>query len=63
MQPVAGFASQVKGHGGKVAIFNIDRSNNDEEADFLFLGSCDITLPDALNILEDEKHLKTASDS
>ena len=55
MQPVAGFASQVKGHGGKVAIFNIDRSNHDEEADFLFLGSCDVTLPEALNIPEGAK--------
>jgi len=59
VQPVAGFASQVKGHGGKVAIFNIDRSNHDEEADFLFLGSCDITLPEAFNILEDITDLET----
>ncbi len=35
----------------KFAVFNIDRSAHDEDADFLFLGSCDETLPHALDVL------------
>ncbi|RDB26783.1 NAD-dependent protein deacylase [Hypsizygus marmoreus] len=50
VQPASGFASQVKAHGGKVAIFNLERSNKDEDADFLFIGSCDVTLPEALDV-------------
>uniref|UniRef100_A0A8H7Y6Z8 CCR4-Not complex 3'-5'-exoribonuclease subunit Ccr4 n=1 Tax=Psilocybe cubensis TaxID=181762 RepID=A0A8H7Y6Z8_PSICU len=50
VQPAAGFASQVQGHSGKVAVFNLDRSNNDDKADFLFLGSCDTTLPEVLDV-------------
>ncbi|KAF9475745.1 sirtuin [Pholiota conissans] len=53
VQPASGFASQVKEHGGKVAIFNLERSNNDEAADFLFLGSCDETLPAAFGVKSD----------
>ncbi|KDR67557.1 hypothetical protein GALMADRAFT_258223 [Galerina marginata CBS 339.88] len=55
VQPAAGFASQVQEHGGRVAIFNLDKSNNDENADFLFLGSCDTTLPAVLDIEADIK--------
>lgn len=58
VQPVAEFASQVRGHGGKVAVFNIDRSNHDEEADFLFLGSCDVTVPEAFDVTMDIKDLE-----
>jgi NAD+-dependent protein deacetylase sirtuin 5 len=46
--PAAGYAHEVKENGGKVAIFNIERSNGDEEADFLFLGPCEKALPEAL---------------
>lgn len=53
VQPAAGFASQIQGHGGKVAVFNLDRSNNDDKADFLFLGSCDATLPEVLDVESD----------
>lgn len=48
VNPAAKLASKVKGRGGKVAVFNADRSNGDEEADFLFLGPCETMLPDAL---------------
>ncbi|PPQ90637.1 hypothetical protein CVT25_006620 [Psilocybe cyanescens] len=53
VQPAAGFASQVQGHGGKVAVFNLERSNSDDKADFLFLGSCDATLPEVLDVGSD----------
>ncbi|VDC06899.1 unnamed protein product [Peniophora sp. CBMAI 1063] len=48
--PAAGYAQDVQGHGGKVAVFNLDRSQGDEEADFLFLGGCEQTLPEALGL-------------
>ena len=35
-------------NGGKVAVFNLDRSEGDEDADFLFLGPAETTLPKAL---------------
>ncbi|KAF8916615.1 DHS-like NAD/FAD-binding domain-containing protein [Mucidula mucida] len=40
----------VKKNGGKVAVFNVDRTNHDDEADFLFLDPCEISLPQVLNI-------------
>lgn len=48
--PAAAFAEDVQEHGGKVAVFNLARSNGDDYADFLFLGPCEETLPDALNM-------------
>ena len=38
-------------------MFNLDRSQGDEEADFLFLGGCEQTLPEALGLA------KTAADT
>ncbi|KAF8894321.1 sirtuin [Gymnopilus junonius] len=57
VQPAAGFASQVREHGSKIAIFNIDKSSNDDKADFLFLGSCDVVLPEVLGVDDDVKGL------
>ncbi|KAF5387798.1 hypothetical protein D9615_000186 [Tricholomella constricta] len=48
--PAAGYASQVQENGGKVAVFNLERSSGDEEANFLFLGPCEETLPKALGL-------------
>jgi len=48
--PAAGYMHTVKRRGGKVAIFNVERSNNDEIADFLFLGPCEDTIPEALGV-------------
>jgi len=48
--PAAGYATQVRKNGGKVAVFNIDRSDGDKHADFLFLGPCEETLPQALGL-------------
>ncbi|CAL1713885.1 unnamed protein product [Somion occarium] len=48
--PAAGVAQIVREAGGKVAVFNIDRTAGDENADFLFLGPCEETLPAALGL-------------
>ncbi|EPT00777.1 hypothetical protein FOMPIDRAFT_1030221 [Fomitopsis schrenkii] len=45
VRPAAGYAEMVKKRGGRVAVFNLGRSEGDEEADFLFLGPCEQTLP------------------
>lgn len=50
VHPAAKLAMKVKEHGGKVAVFNVDRSKRDDQADFLFLGPCEETLPEALGI-------------
>jgi len=46
--PAAGYASEVAENGGKVAVFNLDRSAGDSKADYLFLGPCSETLPQVL---------------
>ncbi|KAI0922705.1 hypothetical protein AcW1_002721 [Taiwanofungus camphoratus] len=48
VHPAATLAGKVKERGGKVAVFNVDRSKRDQEADFLFLGPCEQRLPEAL---------------
>lgn len=53
VQPASGFASQFKGHGGKIAFFNIERTEKDEDADFAFVGSCDEILPVAFGVREE----------
>lgn len=50
VHPAAKLATKVREHGGKVAVFNVDRSKRDDQADFLFLGPCEETLPEALGI-------------
>lgn len=46
--PAASYAHRVKSHGGKTAIFNLERSAGDKNASYLFLGPCEIILPEAL---------------
>lgn len=46
--PAAGFSKTVKDRGGKVAVFNLEVSKGDDQADFLFLGKCEEILPKAL---------------
>ncbi|KAI0301817.1 DHS-like NAD/FAD-binding domain-containing protein [Multifurca ochricompacta] len=46
--PAASYGRAVQRHGGKVAVFNLERTNGDEGADFLFLGPCEETIPEAL---------------
>jgi NAD+-dependent protein deacetylase sirtuin 5 len=48
--PAAGYAAEVQYHGGKVAVFNLERSEGDKDADFLFLGTCETMLPEALSL-------------
>ncbi|KAF4619135.1 hypothetical protein D9613_005564 [Agrocybe pediades] len=48
--PAAGYAMEVQENGGKVAVFNLDRSEGDEEADYLFLGPCEETLVQAFGL-------------
>ena len=50
IMPAAGYAAGVAEHGGKVAVFNLERTDGDEDADFLFLGGCEETLPLALGL-------------
>ncbi|KAI0370243.1 DHS-like NAD/FAD-binding domain-containing protein [Pilatotrama ljubarskyi] len=48
--PAAGYAYEVRENGGKVAVFNLERSEGDQEADYLFLGPAEVTLPKALGL-------------
>jgi len=43
--PAAGFAKTVKERGGKVVVFNLEKSQGNEGIDFLFLGACEETIP------------------
>ena len=46
--PAAGYAYEIAERGGKVAIFNLEQGEGDADADFVFLGPCEETLPKAL---------------
>ncbi|KAK0184873.1 DHS-like NAD/FAD-binding domain-containing protein [Armillaria mellea] len=49
--PAAGYAEVVSQlNGGHVAVFNLDRTNGDKDADFLFFGPCEETVPKALGL-------------
>ncbi|KAI1789337.1 DHS-like NAD/FAD-binding domain-containing protein [Ganoderma leucocontextum] len=45
VRPASTYAYRVQRHGGKVAVFNLDPSEKDEQADFVFRGSCETILP------------------
>ncbi|KAG8682505.1 hypothetical protein FRC08_014914 [Ceratobasidium sp. 394] len=47
--PAATYAGTVKDRGGKVAVFNTEPSKGDQDADFLFLGPCEQTLPEVFS--------------
>ncbi|KAF8835290.1 DHS-like NAD/FAD-binding domain-containing protein [Paxillus ammoniavirescens] len=53
VRPASIFASRVQGHGGKVAIFNVEPGRQDEKADFVFAGRCETVLPDLFPELND----------
>ncbi|KAH7335808.1 sirtuin [Rhizoctonia solani] len=53
VHPAAGYVKTVKNNGGKVAVFNIEASPQDEDADFVFLGPCEETLPVALEAVNE----------
>jgi len=46
--PAAGYSADVLSSGGTVAVFNIEES--EDEAQFVFLGGCEETLPKALGL-------------
>ncbi|KAI0771899.1 DHS-like NAD/FAD-binding domain-containing protein [Trametes elegans] len=48
--PAANYAFDVLENGGNVAVFNVDRSEGDQDVDFLFLGPAEVTLPKALGL-------------
>ncbi|KAH7903263.1 DHS-like NAD/FAD-binding domain-containing protein [Hygrophoropsis aurantiaca] len=50
VQPASRIGGMVKEHGGKVAVFDIEKSNHAEEADFLFLGPCETKLKEVLGV-------------
>jgi NAD-dependent deacetylase sirtuin 5 len=50
--PAASIAAQVQGYGGKVAVFNLNPSEGDKQADFLVRGPSEQTLPPALGLEE-----------
>ncbi|KAJ7221745.1 DHS-like NAD/FAD-binding domain-containing protein [Mycena pura] len=52
VMPAALYAEIVQEHGGQVAVFNLERSQGDEYAEFLFLGPCEKTLPEALGMVD-----------
>lgn len=43
----------MKKNGGTVAVFNLGRSTGDDLADYLFLGPCDLSLPELLDVEND----------
>ncbi|KAI0731321.1 DHS-like NAD/FAD-binding domain-containing protein [Earliella scabrosa] len=45
VRPASTYAYRVQKHGGKVAVFNLAPSEKDEQADFVFRGGCETTLP------------------
>ncbi|KAF8204939.1 DHS-like NAD/FAD-binding domain-containing protein, partial [Pholiota molesta] len=52
--PAASYASEIQKRGGKIAVFNLERSAGDNKADYLFLGPCEELLPKALGLMVSE---------
>ncbi|KAH9062068.1 DHS-like NAD/FAD-binding domain-containing protein [Lactarius vividus] len=50
VNPAASYQRKVRKQGGKVAVFNLERSQGDSDVDFLFLGPCEETIPQALGL-------------
>jgi len=48
--PAAGYAGEVQAQGGLIAVFNLEKSRGDSDADFLFLGPCEVELPRILGL-------------
>lgn len=53
VRPASTYAYRVQRHGGKVAVFNLDPSEKDEQADFVFRGPCESVLPEIFPELVD----------
>ncbi|KAJ7596580.1 DHS-like NAD/FAD-binding domain-containing protein [Mycena floridula] len=50
VQPASKLPERVKANGGKIAVFNLEASNHADEADFLFLGPCEVELARILGL-------------
>ncbi|KAH7092826.1 DHS-like NAD/FAD-binding domain-containing protein [Auriculariales sp. MPI-PUGE-AT-0066] len=50
VSPASHYAYDVECRGGNVAVFNLERTRGDREADFLFIGGCEEMLPRAIGI-------------
>ncbi|KAJ7103142.1 DHS-like NAD/FAD-binding domain-containing protein [Mycena belliarum] len=46
--PAAGYAHEIAENGGTVAVFNSERTDDDDFAHFFFVGPCEETLPRVL---------------
>ncbi|KAL0064672.1 hypothetical protein AAF712_008370 [Marasmius tenuissimus] len=44
VQPASRLPERVRANGGKVAVFNLEAANHSDEADFVFLGPCEVEL-------------------
>ncbi|KXN85304.1 NAD-dependent protein deacylase [Leucoagaricus sp. SymC.cos] len=53
VQPAASYAGTVKKNGGTVAVLNLESSPVDKEADFVFLGPCEETIPELFQKLKE----------
>jgi len=50
VQPASTLGGRVKANGGRVVVFNIEAGNHAEEADFVFLGPCEETLGQVIDV-------------
>ncbi|KAE9407105.1 DHS-like NAD/FAD-binding domain-containing protein [Gymnopus androsaceus JB14] len=50
VQPASKLPEYVRANGGKIAVFNVEVTNHSDEADFLFLGACEVELARILGI-------------
>ncbi|KAK7051238.1 hypothetical protein VNI00_004738 [Paramarasmius palmivorus] len=50
VQPASKLPERVRANGGKVAVFNMEAANHSDQADFLFLGPCEVELGRILGI-------------
>ncbi|KAH7050007.1 DHS-like NAD/FAD-binding domain-containing protein [Auriculariales sp. MPI-PUGE-AT-0066] len=55
VSPASHYAYDVECRGGNVAVFNLERTRGDREADFLFIGGCEEMLPRAIGIEQELK--------
>lgn len=60
VHPAASYAAQVKRQGGHVAVFNSTTSAGDQDADFLFIGPCEQTLPSVLGLEKEVEEVMAA---
>jgi NAD+-dependent protein deacetylase sirtuin 5 len=53
VRPASTYAYRVKRRGGKVAVFNVEPSEGDDRADFVFREPCEVQLPRVFPELSD----------